>query len=113
MIEELSPYPDLKDSGIPWFGSVPNHWQERRLRSTVLGCVNGIWGADADGGEDDLPCVRVADFDRYQRRVRSTIPTQRAITVAERKRRLLERGVVGQFGETIGETRRGHPPSES
>jgi type I restriction enzyme S subunit len=27
MIEGLKPYPQMKDSGVPWLGAVPEHWQ--------------------------------------------------------------------------------------
>lgn len=27
MIEGLKPYPNMKDSGVPWLGRVPEHWQ--------------------------------------------------------------------------------------
>ena len=27
MIDELKPYPEYKDSGLPWLGQVPGHWQ--------------------------------------------------------------------------------------
>ena len=29
----LKPYPDYKDSGVPWLGEVPKHWEVRRLKS--------------------------------------------------------------------------------
>ena len=29
----LEPYQDYKDSGVPWFGEVPKHWEVRRLKS--------------------------------------------------------------------------------
>jgi type I restriction enzyme S subunit len=31
MIEGLKPYPEYKDSGAPWFGNVPAHWNVGRL----------------------------------------------------------------------------------
>ncbi len=27
MIISLKPYPAYKDSGVPWLGSVPEHWE--------------------------------------------------------------------------------------
>jgi type I restriction enzyme S subunit len=32
MIEGLKPYPAMKDSGVPWLGEVPEHWDVRRLK---------------------------------------------------------------------------------
>ena len=74
-----------------WLGGVPKHWEVRRLGTSVEGCINGIWGNDPNGSED-LPCVRVADFDRVRLRVRLKKPTLRAIAPGERNRRLLKKG---------------------
>jgi type I restriction enzyme S subunit len=35
MIADLKPYPAYKDSGVPWLGEVPEHWEVRRLKSSV------------------------------------------------------------------------------
>lgn len=32
MITNLKPYPAMKDSGVPWLGEVPEHWEVRRLK---------------------------------------------------------------------------------
>ena len=90
MSVDLKPYPAMKDSGVPWLGAVPEHWEVRRLGTSVHGCINGIWGNDPNGRED-LPCVRVADFDRARLRVRLAKPTLRAVAPGERKRRLLKK----------------------
>jgi len=31
MIADLKPYPAMKDSGVPWLGEVPEHWEQRAL----------------------------------------------------------------------------------
>ena len=90
MIADLKPYPAKKDSGVEWLGAVPQHWEVHRLGTSVHGCINGIWGNDPNGRED-LPCVRVADFDRARLRVRLAKPTLRAVAPGERKRRLLKK----------------------
>ena len=87
----LKPYPAYKDSGVDWLGYVPAHWDVRRLRTSVDGCVNGIWGDDPTG-HHDLVCVRVADFDRESWRVDLTGQTVRSISMSERTRRLLKDG---------------------
>ncbi len=35
MIDELKPYPALKDSGVPWLGKVPEHWDVRSFRAVA------------------------------------------------------------------------------
>ena len=70
---------------------MPAHWDVRRLGDSVIDCVTGVWGSDPNG-IDDLPCVRVADFDRDRLKVRKPIPTIRAIARNERRRRMLRSG---------------------
>jgi len=35
MIDGLKPYSKYKDSGVPWLGEVPEHWEVRRLKHWV------------------------------------------------------------------------------
>ena len=35
MIANLKPYPAMKDSGVPWLGDVPEHWEVRKLRQIL------------------------------------------------------------------------------
>ncbi len=35
MIADLEPYPVMKDSGVPWLGQVPGHWEVRRLKNVL------------------------------------------------------------------------------
>ena len=35
MIHNLKPYPAYKDSGVPWLGEVPAHWEVQRLRNVA------------------------------------------------------------------------------
>ena len=87
----LDPDVPLKPSGVDWLGDVPSHWEVRRLRDSVLDCVGGVWGSEPNG-IDDLPCVRVADFDRQRLRVHMDAPTIRAIAPSERRQRILASG---------------------
>lgn len=87
----LRPYLNYRESGVAWLGSVPEHWTVRRLKSTVKVSRNGIWGDDPDGHED-IWCVRVADFDRVQLRVKDQRKTYRSVSASERNGRLLEPG---------------------
>ena len=32
MIAELKPYPEYKDSNLPWLGKIPKHWEEKRAK---------------------------------------------------------------------------------
>jgi type I restriction enzyme S subunit len=39
MIDGLKPYPEYKDSGVPWLGDVPGHWEVKRGK-TLFGTVD-------------------------------------------------------------------------
>ncbi len=32
MIADLKPFPDYKESGLPWLGQVPGHWSVETVR---------------------------------------------------------------------------------
>jgi len=34
-MSHLKPYPDYKDSGVPWLGTIPSHWKTYRLGSLL------------------------------------------------------------------------------
>lgn len=70
---------------------LPNGWRVGRLKETVQSAKNGIWGSEPDGGLFDLPCVRVADFDRVRLRA-SEAPTLRLVALSERNGRMLRSG---------------------
>lgn len=50
MIADLKPYPSYKDSGIPWLGVVPEHWDIRRFKYLLRECDK----RSADGSEQLL-----------------------------------------------------------
>jgi len=85
-------YEHYKDSEVEWLGKVPSHWRVDRLKASIQTCRNGIWGEEALGDENDIPCVRVADFDRRRLRVELSEPTIRNVTEKERAGRVLLKG---------------------
>ncbi len=85
-------YKEYKDSGVEWLGRVPAHWKVDRMKQSIQASKNGIWGEEGAGNDDDIPCVRVADFDRTRLRVVLDAPTIRNIPPQERQGRILERG---------------------
>lgn len=32
---KLAPYPEYRDSGVPWLGKIPAHWESRKLRNIM------------------------------------------------------------------------------
>jgi type I restriction enzyme S subunit len=71
--------------------AVRRSWHLERLKWSTRGVITGIWGEEPNG-TDDIPCVRVADFDRVKLRVTGPLPTIRAIAARERAPRVLRRG---------------------
>ncbi|MGE0592113.1 MAG: restriction endonuclease subunit S [Vicinamibacterales bacterium] len=51
MIADLRPYNAMKDSGVPWLGEVPEHWEVRKLRQVLTRC--------AERNRPDLPLLSV------------------------------------------------------
>nr|WP_303715873.1 restriction endonuclease subunit S [Methanoculleus marisnigri] len=58
MIRDLKPYPAYKDSGVPWLGKVPEHWEVRRLRNVAEMRVSGV---DKHTKDDEQP-VRLCNY---------------------------------------------------
>ncbi|WDA39601.1 restriction endonuclease subunit S [Erythrobacter sp. BLCC-B19] len=85
-------YPEYKDSGVPWLGEVPVHWPVTRLKNSVADCRNGIWGDEPQGDENDIICVRVADFIRETALVDLTSPTYRNVREQDRESRIVRPG---------------------
>lgn len=88
----LPRYREYKDSGVEWLGRIPSHWGIDRLKASVASARNGIWGDEPQGDENDIACVRVADFDRGRLQVQPKILTIRSVTEKERAGRLLNKG---------------------
>jgi len=77
MIEDLKPYPQYKDSGLPWLGQVPVHWEIARgrqlfeVRKRIAGTLGypvlsitqqGLRVKDISRGEGQLS----QDYSKYQ-----------------------------------------------
>ena len=58
MIHNLKPYAAYKDSGVPWLGEVPAHWEVRRLRNVADMRVSNV---DKHVREDEHP-VRLCNY---------------------------------------------------
>ena len=59
----LDPKAKMKPSGIDWLKEVPEGWTKNPLKYLFAYQSGGVWGEEATGNEDDLVCVRVADYD--------------------------------------------------
>ncbi|KXS42221.1 MAG: type I restriction enzyme, S subunit [Methanolobus sp. T82-4] len=91
MIHDLKPYPAYKDSGVPWLGKVPEHWEVKRLKR----CSERFYsGGTPDSGNagyycnppEGLPWLMIADMTR-EKHVKKTV---KAITEKGRASKNLE-----------------------
>ncbi len=81
-------YPKYKDSDVEWVGEIPEGWDVQRLKQAIARQYPGIWGDEAKGDENDIKCLRVADFD-FDHRSFGTVETVRNIQPHERARKIL------------------------
>lgn len=89
---KYKPYPAYKDSGVEWLGEIPEGWELKRLKWSTTAVKNGVWGDEPQGDENDIVCIRVADFDRNNQSVDDTNLTIRNIKSSDLEGRLLAEG---------------------
>ena len=58
MTGALKPYPAYRDSGVPWLGEVPKHWEVRRMRNVADMRVSNV---DKHAREGEEP-VRLCNY---------------------------------------------------
>ncbi len=61
MIADLKPYGEYKESGLPWLGQVPRHWEVRQARH-VGRLLKGVGGTKEDAVTEGVPCVRYGEL---------------------------------------------------
>jgi type I restriction enzyme S subunit len=59
MIRDLKPYPTYKDTGLPWLGQVPAHWDVVPLRRMASGFNNGTSAEQISTGTTAFPVSRI------------------------------------------------------
>ena len=72
MIAALKPYAEYRESGLPWLGQVPGHWEVRQARH-IGRLLKGVGGTKEDSVADGLPCVRYGElYTTYKSFIRTT-----------------------------------------
>jgi type I restriction enzyme S subunit len=61
MIDELKPYPAMKDSGVAWLGKVPERWAIAALRHRYTQCLGKMLDSKRIRGEHSVPYLRNID----------------------------------------------------
>jgi type I restriction enzyme S subunit len=59
----INPNVPMKDSGIEWLGKIPEHWELNKIKYLISKPIAGQWGQESKKDENDIICLRVADFD--------------------------------------------------
>lgn len=89
---KFDPYQKYKPSEMDWLNSVPEHWSVFPLKRSVQAVKGGVWGEEPQGDDNDLVCIRVADFDRVKLIVCTDRLTVRNISPSEKNGRALAFG---------------------
>lgn len=77
---------NFKDSGIPWIGQIPKHWEIKKVKYCLKENFGGCWGDDLENeqiSQNSRLCIRVADFDFDKQKVKQTADTFRNYTKSQ------------------------------
>lgn len=83
---------ELKTVNSEWFELVPNKWNVLMFKRVVESVKNGIWGDEPKNNEDDIPCIRILNFNRNEMEVDIEDLTTRNIPVVKQRDFLLKKG---------------------
>ena len=83
-------YPEYKDSGVEWIGEIPVHWGTEKIKNTQSDLIGGIWGNEPAENENDIYCIRVADFNYEQLTISNHNLTLRNIPLKKKDKRILK-----------------------
>jgi type I restriction enzyme S subunit len=73
-LRRFKPYPAYKDSGVEWLGSIPAHWEVKRI-SELTTLVNGFpFDSEHFVRSDGVPLVRIRDLHATDTEVNYTGP---------------------------------------
>ena len=82
-------YPEYKESGVESIGEMPKDWEVKKIKYTQSNLIGGVWGSEPEGNENDIYCIRVADFNYAQLTISTHNLTLRNIPLRERGKRIL------------------------
>ena len=88
----LDPNAEMKPSGVGYIGDIPKDWEVKKIKYTQSNLIGGVWGSEPAGNENDIYCIRVADFNYVQLAIATHNLTLRNISFKERGKRILKTG---------------------
>ena len=75
-------------------GKVPKNWDLKRLKYYFTQAQGGVWGEESIGNDNDMVCIRVADFDFESRRCDTSNLTMRNIPPHQHNRVLNKNDIL-------------------
>lgn len=82
----------MKNSGIEWIGNIPDNWGTLPLKRMIDKHYGGCWGEDAQNNQNDVLCIRIADFNFDNQTIKENTETMRNYTDAQIEKGLLQDG---------------------
>lgn len=82
----------MKNSGIEWIGNIPDNWGTLPLKRMIDKHYGGCWGEDAQNNQNDVLCIRIADFNFDNQTIKENAETMRNYTDAQIEKGLLQEG---------------------
>lgn len=83
---------ELKQVESDWFSLVPNNWNVLMFKRIIESVKNGIWGDEPKQNEDDIPCIRILNFNRNEMEVNIDDLTTRNIPILKQRDYILKKG---------------------
>jgi type I restriction enzyme S subunit len=90
-VRKYKSYEKYKNSGIEWLGNIPEDWEIKRLKFSTLSCTNGAWGDEQNNDENDIVCLRVADFNRTNYTINTSDLTLRNLSKEKINKLILQK----------------------
>jgi type I restriction enzyme S subunit len=88
----LDPQAKMKDSGVPWLGHVPAHWEVKGLKFLLSANQGGAWGDEPTGLGDTVVLRSTEQTQTGEWRIED--PEVRSLSETERKKTLLKKGDI-------------------
>lgn len=89
----MQKYPTYKPSNIDWIGEIPSYWKKSKLKYLTPKSLGGIWGDEKKDDENDIICIRIADFQFENLTIKDNEDyTLRNIPLSDNDEKLLKKG---------------------
>ena len=88
----LDPQAKMKDSGVPWLGHVPAHWEVKGLKFLLSANQGGAWGDEPTGIGDTIVLRSTEQTQTGEWRIED--PEVRSLSETERKKTQLKKGDI-------------------